>query len=121
MLLFTVLQLLFFLCHFICISTNRQLLLGKTIVQTASVVAMCVFPVMFSHVPQDCMHLSPYVLLFLFSGEVSACVYSVLSHVIIYREHCRLSLCTLYVNFVNVRQEVLPDLQRTSAASACSW
>ena len=87
----------FFFCHFICISTNKQLLLGNTIVQPASVLAMCVFPIMFSHVPQDCMHLSPYVLLFLFSGEVSACVCSVLSYVIVYVESI---VDSVYVHFM---------------------
>jgi hypothetical protein len=60
-------------------------------------VAMCVFPVMFSHVPRDCMHLSPYVLLFLFSGEVSACACSVLSYVIVYAESI---VDSVYVHFM---------------------
>ena len=87
----------FFFCHCICISSNRHLLLGKTIVQPCSVVAMCVFPVMFSHVPRDCMHLSPYVLLFLFAGEVSACMCSVLSYVIVYVESI---VDSVYVHFM---------------------
>ena len=87
----------FFFCYFIGISQNSKLLLGKTIVQPCSVVAMCVFPVMFSHVPRDCMHLSPYVLLFLFSGEVSACACSVLSYVIVYVESI---VDSVYVHFM---------------------
>lgn len=69
----------FFFCFFSATTRHRTLLVGRSLVRSASVVGMCVFPVMFSHLPVDCMHLSPHVLLFLFAGEVSACACSLVS------------------------------------------
>lgn len=62
----------FFFCFFTATTRHRTLLAGRGLVRACSVLGMCVFPVMYSHLPVDCMHLSPYVLLFLFAGEVSA-------------------------------------------------
>ena len=64
----------FFFCFFSVSSLHSTVLLGNSLVRWGSLAAMCVFPVMFSHLPTDCMHLSPYVLIFLFAGELSACV-----------------------------------------------
>ena len=44
--------------------------------------AMVAIPIMYSHLPRDCMHLSPHVLLFLFTGELSACLCLCASHAI---------------------------------------
>ena len=73
----------FFFCYFSATSNNNKLLLGSAVVRGCSVIGMCVFPIMFSHLPQDCMHLSPYVLLFLFAGEVSGCVCTVVSYALL--------------------------------------
>ena len=39
----------------------------------ASLACMLLFPVLYSHLLQDCMHVSPYALVFIFSCEVSGC------------------------------------------------
>jgi hypothetical protein len=72
----------FFYCYVCATERHSKILLGNSIVRACSLGAMCVFPVMFSHLPQDCLHLSPYVLLFLFAGEVSACVCVVVSYIL---------------------------------------
>jgi hypothetical protein len=69
----------FFFCFFSATSKHSKLLLGNAVVRACSLAAMCLFPVMFSHLLQDCMHLSPYVLLFLFAGEVLACACTAVS------------------------------------------
>lgn len=69
----------FFFFFFSAATRHPTLLVGSSVVRAASVVGMCVFPVMFSHLPVDCMHLSPHVLLFLFAGEVSACLCSIVT------------------------------------------
>jgi hypothetical protein len=41
---------------------------------------MLLFPVLYSHLLQDCMHVSPFALVFIFSCEVSgACVMHLLA------------------------------------------
>ena len=72
----------FFFCYFSAVSRNKKLLLASSVVRCCSVLAMLFFPVMFSHLPRDCMHLAPYVLLFTFTGELSACLCTCLSHAI---------------------------------------
>lgn len=69
----------FFFCFCSAATRYKTLLVGSSLVRGASVLGMCLFPVMYSHLPADCMHLSPHVLLFLFAGEVSACVCSLVS------------------------------------------
>jgi hypothetical protein len=86
----------FFFCYFSATSKNSKLLLGTPVVRACSFCAMAVFPIMFSHLPQDCMHLSPYVLLFLFAGEVSACVCTVVSYVLVSLENV---IDSLYIKF----------------------
>jgi hypothetical protein len=73
----------FFFCYFSATAKHSKLLLGNAVVRGCSLAAMCVFPIMFSHLPPDCLHLSPYVLLFLFAGEVSACGCTVVSYVLL--------------------------------------
>jgi hypothetical protein len=73
----------FFFCYFSATAKHSKLLLGNAVVRGCSLGAMCVFPIMFSHLPPDCLHLSPYVLLFLFAGEVSACACTVVSYVLL--------------------------------------
>jgi hypothetical protein len=72
----------FFYCYVCATARHSKILLGNSVVRVCSMGAMCVFPVMFSHLPQDCLHLSPYVLLFLVAGEVSACVCVVVSYIL---------------------------------------
>lgn len=62
----------FFFCYLRAAEQHSKLLLGNAVVRGCSRVAMCVFPIMFSHLPPDCLHMSPYVLLFLFAGELFA-------------------------------------------------
>ena len=62
-----------FFCYYHAMSTHSCLLLGHRVVRAVSVVCMFLFPVLYSQ-QQDCMHVSPYVLVFLFAGEVSGCV-----------------------------------------------
>jgi hypothetical protein len=64
------------------VSRNKKLLLARSVVRWCSVLAMIAFPIMYSHLPRDCMHLSPHVLLFLFTGELSACLCMCASHAI---------------------------------------
>ena len=66
-----------------CQSTTKHsgLLVGSQLVLLASLACMLLFPVLYSHLLQDCMHVSPYALVFIFSCEVSgffscACVMS---------------------------------------------
>jgi hypothetical protein len=72
----------FFFCYVSATAKHSKILLGNAVVRVCSLGAMCVFPIMFSHLPQDCLHLSPYVLLFLFAGEVSACACTVVTYVL---------------------------------------
>jgi len=69
----------FFFCYVRAAEQHSKLLLGNTVVRACSRVAMCVFPIMFSHLPPDCLHMSPYVLLFLFAGEIFACACAAVS------------------------------------------
>jgi hypothetical protein len=60
-----------------CMNTTRKsskILLGSGVVRLGSIVCMVLFPVLYSHLLQDCMHLSPYALAFVFSGEVFGCL-----------------------------------------------
>jgi hypothetical protein len=66
-------------CYLFCClkqatTRHRGLLVGSRFVKLASVACMVVFPVVYSHLLRDCMHVSPYALVFVFSGEVSGCV-----------------------------------------------
>ena len=63
-----------FCCFWQATTKHRRLLVGSRAVRLASVACMVVFPVLYSHLLQDCMHVSPYALVFVFSGEVSGCV-----------------------------------------------
>lgn len=72
----------FFFCYVNAVSRNKKLLLASSVIRWCAVLAMLFFPVMFSHLPRDCMHLSPHVLVFLFSGELSACLCTLISHAI---------------------------------------
>jgi hypothetical protein len=72
----------FFYCYLSAVSRNKKLLLARSVVQWCCVLGMLVFPIMYSHLPRDCMHLSPHVLLFLFTGELSACLCMCVSHAI---------------------------------------
>jgi hypothetical protein len=76
-----------FFCYFHATASNRKLLLGSNVVKWCSLGGMCVFPVCYSHLLQDCMHLSPYVLVFAFSGEVSGWACACCSHVLGAVEH----------------------------------
>jgi len=69
----------FFFCYARAAEQHSKLLLGNAVVRACSRVAMCVFPIMFSHLPPDCLHMSPYVLLFLFAGELFACACAAVS------------------------------------------
>lgn len=64
----------FFYCFFHACSHNRRLMLGNVVVKWSSLACMVIFPVLYSHLLQDCLHLSPYVLMFVFAGEASGCV-----------------------------------------------
>jgi hypothetical protein len=72
----------FFFCYLSAVSRNKKLLLASSVIRWCSGLGMIFFPVMFSHLPRDCMHLSPHVLLFLFTGELSACLCMCVSHAI---------------------------------------
>ena len=88
----------FFFCFWKAVSCNRKLLLASSVIRWCSVLSMIFFPVMFSHLPRDCMHLSPHVLLFLFSGECSACLCTIASYAMNGTESL---LDTLYYRFVD--------------------
>ena len=53
---------------------HSGLLVGGGLVQLTSAAGMVLFPVLYSHLLQDCMHVSPYTLIFVFAGEVSGCI-----------------------------------------------
>jgi hypothetical protein len=72
----------FFYCYINATQKHSQILLAKSVVRACSFTGMVVFPVLFSHLPPDCLHLSPYVLLFLFAGELSGCLCSMLSSIL---------------------------------------
>ena len=72
----------FFYCYINATQKHGQILLAKSVVRTCSFTGMVVFPVLFSHLPPDGLHLSPYVLLFLFAGELSGCLCSMLSSIL---------------------------------------
>lgn len=76
-----------FFCFFHATSGNRKLLLGSGVVKWCSLGGMCLFPLCYSHLLQDCMHLSPYVLVFAFSGEVSGWACACCSHLLGAVEH----------------------------------
>lgn len=78
----------FWYCHLHAVLQNRKLLLASKVVKVVSVLAMCVFPVLFSHVLPDCMHLSPYVLIFVFSGEISGCACTAATQTLAAVEFC---------------------------------
>jgi hypothetical protein len=63
-----------FCCFWQATKKHRGLLVGGGMVQLASAAGMVIFPVLYSHLLQDCMHVSPYALVFVFAGEVSGCI-----------------------------------------------
>jgi hypothetical protein len=63
-----------FCCFWQATKKHRGLLVGGGVVQLVSVAGMVLFPVLYSHLLQDCMHVSPYALVFVFAGEVSGCL-----------------------------------------------
>jgi hypothetical protein len=63
-----------FCCFWLATKNHRGLLVGGGLVQLASDAGMVLFPVLYSHLLQDCMHVSPYALIFVFAGEVSGCI-----------------------------------------------
>jgi hypothetical protein len=89
----------FFYCYLSAVSRNKKLLLAKSVVRWCSMLAMLVFPVMYSHLPNDCMHLSPHVLIFLFTGELSACLCMCVSYAVDASESV---VDALYSRIVNV-------------------
>jgi hypothetical protein len=62
-----------FCCFWLATKNHRGLLVCGGLVQLASAVGMVLFPVLYSHLLQDCMHVSPYALVFVFAGEISGC------------------------------------------------
>lgn len=76
----------FFNCYVTALSRRKKLLVGNSGVRNACVFAMFIFPVMFGYSPEKCMHLSPHVLIFLFSGEASACLCTCVSYILTYIE-----------------------------------
>jgi len=89
----------FFFCYLSAVSRNKKLLLASSVIRWCSGLGMIFFPVMFSHLPRDCMHLSPHVLLFLFTGELSACLCMLVSHAI---DGTESMIDTLYWRVVDV-------------------
>jgi len=77
----------FFYCFHHSISDHVRLLLGKKIVSICSIASMILFPVFYSHLLKNCMHLSPYVLVFAFSGEISGFLCTCISQVLFFFEH----------------------------------
>jgi len=65
-----------FCCFWQATKQHRGLLVAGNVVRLASAVGMALFPVLYSHLLQDCMHVSPYALVFVFAGEASGCVCS---------------------------------------------
>jgi hypothetical protein len=63
-----------FCCFWLAMNKHRGLLVGGGLVQLASVAGMVLFPVLYSHLLRDCMHVSPYALVFVFACEVSGCL-----------------------------------------------
>jgi hypothetical protein len=88
-----------FFCYFHAASKNHSLLLGHRAVRLASMACMFLFPVLYSHLLQDCMHVSPYALVFVFSGEVSGCVCACVTHMLVAFE-CLIN--ALYVRVAEV-------------------
>lgn len=72
----------FFKCLQDTTRTKKHVLNGRGIVQSVSVASMLLFPMLYSRLLQDCMHVSPYALAMVFSGEVIACVSWLASHAI---------------------------------------
>jgi len=87
-----------FFCYYHAVSTHSCLLLGHRVVRAVSGVCMILFPVLYSQ-QQDCMHVSPYVLVFLFAGEVSGCVCACAAQLLVAFE-CLVD--TLYVRLQGV-------------------
>jgi hypothetical protein len=71
-----------FCCFYETASKHRRLLVGGGAVRLASLACTLVFPLLYSHMLQYCMHVSPYALVFVFSGEICGCVSFCASHVL---------------------------------------
>jgi len=83
-----------FFCYFHATSKNGSLLLGHSDVKLTNLECMFLLPVVYSHLLQDCLHVSPYALVLVFSCEVSGCVYTCATHLLAWFE-CVID--TLYV------------------------
>ena len=71
-----------FFCFYELVGKTPQLLVGRNVVRATSAVGIFVFPVLYSHIIPNCMHVSPYALAFVFSAEVCACISFVASNII---------------------------------------
>ena len=71
-----------FSCFFETSRKSSKLLLGSSVIRLASGLSMILFPVLYTHMLQDCMHVSPYALAFVFCGEVFGCISFCLSYLI---------------------------------------
>ena len=69
-------------CFFENTGKFPRLLVGRSIVRLASACCTVLFPVLYSNILPNCMHVSPYALTFVFSGEVFACLCFCASHVL---------------------------------------
>lgn len=72
----------FFSCFYESTSKRPMLLVGRSFVRLASAGCILLFPVLYSHIIPNCMHVSPYALAFVFSGEVCGCLCFVASHLV---------------------------------------
>jgi len=64
------------------VGKTPQLLVGRNVVRVISAAGIFVFPLLYSHIIPNCMHVSPYALAFVFSAEVCACIGFVASNLI---------------------------------------
>lgn len=71
-----------FFCFYELVGKTPQLLVGRNVVRVISAAGIFVFPLLYSHIIPNCMHVSPYALAFVFSAEVCACIGFVASNLI---------------------------------------
>jgi hypothetical protein len=71
-----------FCCFYETVSKQRKLLVGVCVMRLASLACTPIFPVLYSHMLQHCMHVSTYALVFVFSGEICGCVSFCDSHLL---------------------------------------
>lgn len=74
-------------CHMFCFfyensQRRRKVLVGSSAVALTSLACLFAFPLLYSHMLQNCMHVSPYALGFVFSGEICGCIAFCVSHVL---------------------------------------